>query len=128
MKLLLDTHTFVWMDAEPAKLSKSAAALLADSQNEINLSVASLWEIQIKSMLGKVQLRHPLPQIVSENQQQNGLIVLPVTAAHVYAVDRLPPIHKDPFDRLLVAVALTEGATIVSADPVFQQYPIRVDW
>jgi PIN domain nuclease of toxin-antitoxin system len=54
--------------------------------------------------------------------------VLPVTAAHVYAVDRLPPIHKDPFDRLLVAVALTEGATIVSADPVFQQYPIRVDW
>lgn len=128
MKLLLDTHTFLWMDAEPAKLAKTAASLLIDPQNDLHLSVASLWEIQIKTMLGKLHLRIPLPQLVAENQHQNGLVVLPVTASHVYAVDQLPAIHKDPFDRLLVAVAMTERATLVSADPVFRQYPIAVEW
>jgi PIN domain nuclease of toxin-antitoxin system len=116
------------MDANPTKLSSNAAALLTDVQNTINLSVVSLWEIQIKSMLGKLQLRDPLSQIVGDHQLQNGLFVLPITAAQVYAVDQLPPVHKDPFDRLLVAVALSEGATLISADPVFRKYPIAVEW
>jgi PIN domain nuclease of toxin-antitoxin system len=128
MKLLLDTHTFLWMDSQPTKLSATAMSLLLDPQNELNLSVASLWEIQIKSMLGKIRLRDPLPHIVADNVQQNGLVALPITAAHVYAVDQLPAIHKDPFDRLLVAVALTETATLVSADPVFRQYRVAVEW
>jgi PIN domain nuclease of toxin-antitoxin system len=128
MKLLLDTHTLLWMDSIPAKLSASAASLLADPNNALSLSVASLWEIQVKMMLGKLTLRVPLSQVVDENVKRNGLMVLPVTANHVYALDQLPNIHRDPFDRLLVAVACVEGAAIVSADPIFQQYPVTVKW
>ena len=128
MKLLLDTHTFLWMDADPAKLSATAKSLITDASNDLLLSVTSLWEIQIKSMLGKLQLRVSLADMVQENEQKNGLVVLPVTGDHVYYLDQLPAVHNDPFDRLIAAAACVEAATLVSADAVFQQYPGSLEW
>jgi len=127
MKLLLDTHAFIWWDSDPTQLSAPALAALRDPGNEVWLSVASVWETVIKAQLGKLALRLPLADIVAQ-QQANGLQVLPVALAHALAVEGLPTIHKDPFDRLLIAQANVEGAELVSADPVVRQYPVRVLW
>ncbi len=89
MKLLLDTHAFIWWDSDPARLSASALAALRDPANEVWLSVASVWEMVIKSQLGKLTLRLPLAEVVSQ-QASNGLRVLPVTPPHVLAVEVLP--------------------------------------
>src|SRR5262245_61157216 len=115
MRLLPDTHTFIWWDSDPTRLSAPALAALCDPANEAWLSVASVWEMVIKADLGKLTLRLPLADIVAQ-QQVNGLQVLPVTLAHVLAVEGLPTVHKAPFDRMLVAQANVEGAELVSAD------------
>jgi PIN domain nuclease of toxin-antitoxin system len=125
--LLLDTHTFIWWDSDPTKLSPPALGALQDPTNEILLSVASVWEMVIKSQLGKLRLRLPLADIVTQ-QFANGLQVLPVTLDHTLAVEGLSTSHKDPFDRILIAQANVEGAELVSADPVFRQYQVRVLW
>jgi PIN domain nuclease of toxin-antitoxin system len=127
MRLLLDTHTLIWWDSDPARLSAVALAALRDRANTVWLSAVSVWEIVIKAQLGKLTLRLPLPHIVAQ-QQANGLQVLPVTLPHMLAVEGLPPVHKDPFDRLLIAQAVVEGVELVSADQVFAQYPVRFLW
>src|SRR5438128_11497430 len=127
MKLLLDTHAFIWWDSDPVQLSAPALTALRDPANEVWLSVASVWEMVIKAQLGKLALRLPLAHIVSQ-QQANGLRILPVTLAHALGVEGLPAIHKDPFDRVLIAQANVEGAELVSADQVVRQYPVRVLW
>jgi len=127
MKLLLDTHAFIWWDSDPAQLSAAALAALRDPANEVWLSVATVWEMVIKAQLGKLTLRLPLADIVSQ-QQANGLCILPLTLAHALAVEGLPAFHKDPFDRVLIAQANVEGAELVSADQVVRQYPVRVLW
>jgi PIN domain nuclease of toxin-antitoxin system len=127
VRLLLDTHTFIWWDSAPARLSPAALAALRDPANTAWLSVVSVWEIVIKAQLGRLSLRLPLQQIVSQ-QQANGLQILPVTLPHVMAVEGLPPLHGGLFDRLLVAQAVVEGAELVSADQVFAQYPAPVLW
>jgi len=128
MKLLLDTHAFIWWDSEPAKLSPKAIALCQDRRNTLVLSVVSLWEIQIKLQLGKLKLALPLKEIVESQQQTNSVEVLPITLAHVLALENLPAHHKDPFDRLLVAQATVEGAVLVSGDPNIAKYPVQVVW
>jgi PIN domain nuclease of toxin-antitoxin system len=128
VKLLLDTHTFIWWDSEPAKLSATALALCSDPTNELLLSVTSLWEMQIKHTLGKLSLRLPLNAIVAHQQDTNGVVVLPILPTHIFALDGLPTPHKDPFDRLLVAQANSEGATLISADTIFAAYPVRIAW
>lgn len=127
MKLLLDTHALIWWDSDPRQLSFVALAALRDPANSVWLSVVNVWEMVIKSQLGKLTLRLPLSQIVVQ-QQSNGLRVLDVTLPHTLAVERLPPVHKDPFDRLLIAQANVEGAELVTVDPIFAQYPVRVLW
>lgn len=107
MKLLLDTHAFIWWDSDPTQLSAPALAALRDPANEVLLSVASVWEMVIKAQLGKLTLRLPLADIVTQ-QQGNGLLLLPVTLAHVLGVEGLPPVHKDPFDRVVIAQANVE--------------------
>ncbi len=126
MKLLLDTHIFIWWADESGKPSPQALALCEDPANELVLSVASIWEMQIKRQLGKLQLTLPLRDLVAGQQATNNLAVLPVTLAHVLALESLPPRHKDPFDRLLVAQAMVEGAVLVSVDTVFAAYPVTV--
>src|SRR5258708_28560892 len=124
MKLLLDTHVFIWWDSEPGRISTSAMAALRDPANSIFLSVASVWEMVIKVQLGKLTLRQPLADIVAA-QQANGITVLAVELGHSLVIEHLPAIHKDPFDRLLIAQSSVEDMELVSADQTFAGYPVR---
>ncbi|MBY0232394.1 MAG: type II toxin-antitoxin system VapC family toxin [Gemmataceae bacterium] len=127
MKLLLDTHTLIWADSDPGKLSAAAAAAIRDPANEVLISVASVWEMVIKAQIGKLALRLPLADIIAE-QQANGMSILPATLPHVFAVETLPMHHRDPFDRLLVAQAMIEGAALVTTDPLLAPYPVTLFW
>ena len=128
MKLLLDTHSFIWWDSEPDKLSPQALALCQDRANVVLLSVASVWEMQIKLQLGKLKLNLALAEVIEGQQQTNNIEVLPVALAHVLALESLPSHHKDPFDRLLIAQANVENAVLISSDPVFENYPVKLFW
>jgi len=128
VKLLLDTHPFIWWTTDPPKLSGAARDALANPENEVLLSVVSIWEIQIKKQLGKITLARPLHELVAEEEQSNAVWLLPVLAEHVYALEALPPHHKDPFDRLLLAQAQHEGAVLVSCDHAFGAYGAALLW
>jgi len=126
MKLLLDTHIFIWWVDEPEKLSTAAISALEDEANELLLSVASVWEMQIKLQLGKLKLSLPLKELVKNQQDTNDLRVSPVALTHVLALDSLPFHHKDPFDRLLIAQCMAEGLTIVTVDSQFSAYSVKL--
>lgn len=128
MRLLLDTHVFLWWDHQPDKLPRQILALLQNPQHEIFLSVASVWEMQIKQQLGKLDLRLPLAQLIEDQQTVGGLQILAVLPSHVFGVAALPLIHKDPFDRMLIAQANLEQMSLVSADGMIKQYPFPVLW
>jgi PIN domain nuclease of toxin-antitoxin system len=128
MNLLLDTHTFIWWDNEPDKLPKQIYDSCQDPANELLLSLASIWELQIKTQLGKLTLRTTLEKIIADQQSQNGLTLLPITLAHIFELQNLPPHHRDPFDRLLLAQARLEGATLLSKDEIFASYPVTLLW
>lgn len=127
MNLLLDTPAFIWWDSDPGRLSHTALTALCDPANALWLSVVSVWEMAIKNQLGKLPLLLPLSTIVAQ-QQANGLSVLPMSLAHTLAIEKLPPAHKDPFDRLLAAQANVERMEFVTADPIFTRYPVRLLW
>jgi PIN domain nuclease of toxin-antitoxin system len=114
VKLLLDTHAFVWMLQAPDKLSARVAQVHDDPDNTLCVSVVSLWEMQIKHALGKLELDIPLAQIVAEQLQGDRFALLDIRATHVLALDALPAHHGDPFDRMLIAQARTEGLPLVS--------------
>ena len=127
MKGLLDTHTFIWWDSDPDRLSDRARAFILDPSNEALLSVVSVWEIVIKRALGNLHLHRPIDGIVID-QTANGIAILPVVLEHVLAVAGLPAIHGDPFDRLLIAQAKVEGAAMVSGDPLIARYDVPIIW
>ena len=127
MRGLLDTHTFIWSVEDSDKLSEPAKAFLDDPGNTVLVSVVSVWEIVIKHKLGKLPLGQPLGAMLSQLPVA-GIDVLPVQTDHALAVDRLPDPHRDPFDRLLVAQAIVEGAVLLTADKIFRQYPVTVVW
>ena len=126
MKLLLDTHIFIWWADQPEKLLNAVLSALEDEANELLLSVASVWEMQIKIQLGKLKLRLPLKALVKNQQETNDLTVSPVTLTHVLAVGDLPFHHKDPFDRLLIAQSIQEDLTLVTADSQFSAYSVKL--
>ena len=128
MKLLLDTHTFIWWDSDPLRLTPPILDMCQDPENLLLLSVASVWEMQIKLQLGKLKLGLPLKELVEGQQQTNKIEVLSVKLEHVLALDKLSPHHKDPFDRLLIAQAHVEEAVLISKDPVFTKYTVKVIW
>jgi PIN domain nuclease of toxin-antitoxin system len=128
MKLLLDTHTFIWWDSEPAKLPAKTLALCQEHTNTVIVSVVSVWEMQIKLQLGKLKLNLPLAEVVENQRQTNNIAILPVLLAHVLALENLPAPHKDPFDRPLIAQANVESALLVSHDPIFAKYPVQLIW
>ena len=128
MNLLLDTHVFLWLNDTPEKLSPAALAACQDENNILFLSLASVWEIQIKQQLGKLELNENLPTLVSTQQQQNGLQLLSIELAHIEALNQLPSVHRDPFDRLLIAQSIQQQMLIVSADQVFTDYPVKLIW
>ena len=126
MKLLLDTHVLIWAAGFPDRLSPEARGLIADADNELFFSAASLWEVAIKSMLGREDFTVDA-RLLRRGLLDNGYSELPVASEHAVAIDGLPPIHNDPFDRLLVAQAMVEGITLLTADDIVGQYsgPIR---
>jgi len=128
MNLLLDTHTFLWWDNGSVNLSPRVLALCNDPTVILYLSLVSLWEMQIKSGLGKLSLRLPLQVLVADHQEKNGLQLLPITLDHLLALDALPHHHKDPFDRLLIAQAQVESMSLASMDHIFAGYPVSLVW
>jgi PIN domain nuclease of toxin-antitoxin system len=128
MKILLDTHTFIWWSSAPERLSDKGIALCQDTDNALLLSVASVWEMQIKMQLGKLKLDLPLKELIASQQEKNNLQVLPVELGHVLELNNLPFHHNDPFDRLLIAQAKSEDALLMSKDKVFSAYPVKLIW
>ena len=122
MKLLLDTHLLLWAAGEPNRLSAAATKLIKSPANELLFSAASIWEVAIKRGLGRIDFQVN-PRLLRRGLLDNGYGELAILSDHVVAIDTLPPIHKDPFDRLLVAQATVEGITLLTADPVVAKYP-----
>ena len=128
MKLLLDTHAFIWWDSDPSKLSSRVVSLCQNRANLVLLSVVSVWEMQIKHQLGKLTLGLPLRELVETHKEVNDIQLLPVYLEHVLELENLPAVHTDPFDRLLVAQARVEGSILLSHDSAFEDYPVAVTW
>jgi len=128
MIYLLDAHVYIWLMQEPKRLSSRATSICKDKSNTLLLSLASLWEIQIKSQLGKLNLEVRLETLFDARATLINGELLPIEASHILALNRLPIMHRDPFDRMLVAQALVEACPLVSHDAVMTQFPIDVIW
>jgi len=122
MKFLLDTHLLLWAAGSPRRLSAQARKLLGDADHQLFFSSASLWEIAIKRGLGRDDFQVE-PGLLRRGLLDNGYQELPISGIHALAIESLPPIHKDPFDRMLVSQALTEGFTLLTSDPAVARYP-----
>lgn len=122
MRLLPDTHLLLWLVEEPPDLSAQARDLLEDRTNDVMFSVTSLWEVAIKFALGRPDFQID-PRVLRRGLLDNGYAELPVLAEHALATVSLPPIHKDPFDRMLIAQATVEGMMLLTADPILARYP-----
>jgi PIN domain nuclease of toxin-antitoxin system len=128
VRLLLDTCTFLWIVADAPQLSHRARALFRAPENEVFLSAASAWEIAIKHGLGRLPLPDDPSRVVPEMREMHGIEALPIDEASVLHTLRLPAIHRDPFDRLLVAQAIVHGLTILTPDPLITRYPALSVW
>ena len=122
MRLLLDTHLLLWTIAESRRLSAAARALIGETENELTFSSVSLWEVAIKAGRGRHNFRIDVSSL-RRSLFDNDYAELPMTGAHAVALGSLPPIHRDPFDRMLVAQAIVEGLTLVTSDPAVAKYP-----
>ncbi len=122
MKLLLDTQLLLWAAGAPQRLSGQARPLLEDPANELLFSPVSLWEIAIKRGLGRADFQVDA-RVLRRGLLDNGYVELPLTGEHAVAIEGLPPLHKDPFDRILVAQAMVEGIVLLTADTMVAQYP-----
>lgn len=128
MRLLLDTHAFLWWIADDTRLSGRARELIADSANDVYFSVASGWEIVVKAGLRRVLLPDDPDRFISEQLSVNAFQVLPVHLRHALRIYTLPDLHRDPFDRMLVAQAVSEELVLLSGDPQIARYPVEVVW
>lgn len=126
MKILLDTHVWLWLQAAPERLSEHALAQLRDGANELYLSAASGWEIAIKHALGKLPLPEPPERYVPSRLETSGMAALPVAMRHTLRVADLPDHHRDPFDRLLVAQAQLESMRLMTVDPRVGVYDVEI--
>lgn len=128
MRLLLDTHVFIWWATSPEKLSQSALAVCENDKNTLVLSSVSIWEMQIKMQLGKLQLPYTLKNLITQHQKINMLKILNISLDHIYKLEVLPMIHRDPFDRLLICQALEDKIVLVSKDRIFSDYDVDLLW
>lgn len=126
MNLLLDTHIFLWFSGQPQRLSANVRNALQDPTNVLFLSVVSVWELQIKSQIGKLSLPLPIEQFVLVQRTLNQIRSLSIVESHIWMLDSLPVYHRDPFDRLLLAQARAEECQLVTADPILIQYPVQL--
>lgn len=125
MKLLLDTHLLLWAAGEPDKLPPAALAEIENADHDLTFSAASLWEIAIKRGLGRADFTVDA-RLLRRGLIDNGYSELPITSEHAIAVEGLPPIHKDPFDRILIAQSIVEGITLLTVDDLVARYPAPV--
>ncbi len=128
MKLLLDTHVFLWWVSDAPELSEAARIAISDPGNTCFLSLASCWEMAIKSSIGKLKLKKPVERFVSEQMKKNGFTMLNIELRHIATVENLALHHRDPFDRLLVSQAKTENLFLVTADTALSDYGVRCIW
>lgn len=128
MRIILDTHTFLWFIGGSDRLSGYARSLIEDLTNEKFLSVASLWEMAIKKSLGRLKLDLSFPEMVEREVRGNAMEVLGIRPEHLDELARLPFHHRDPFDRLIIAQSLAEDAPIVGKDEAFEDYPVNLLW
>ncbi|MCM0594220.1 MAG: type II toxin-antitoxin system VapC family toxin [Gloeotrichia echinulata IR180] len=128
MKLLLDSHVLIWWASSSERLSQRVYSLINDTNNTLVFSIASVWEMQIKLQLGKLNLNSSLPVLIDNQQRVNNLQLLPIELVHIWGLTNLPNYHRDPFDRLLIAQAIVEQIPLVSIDSVFDNYPIQRLW
>lgn len=130
MTILLDTHAFLWWISDDPRMPVSARALIADPGNRVLVSAASAWEMAVKAALGKLQVvgSRDIEAFVADHLQRNRFEVLPIGLRHALGVANLPPLHRDPFDRLLVSQARTESVPLVTADPMLRSYAVVTLW
>ncbi|GET40711.1 type II toxin-antitoxin system VapC family toxin [Microseira wollei] len=128
MRILLDTHTFLWFIEGSLNLSDTARNLLENLGNQRFLSIASLWEISIKVSIGKLDLGMTLTDLLAEQVYGNAIELLEIRAEHLDELAKLPFHHKDPFDRLIISQSLVESIPIVTRDSAFGSYPVQVLW
>ena len=126
MRVLVDTHVFLWGLQHEDRLSRRVQTLLPKS--DVWISVASLWEIIAKAQVGKLSLPTPVGDYLAAKLKANGVMVLPITFDHVKRLEELSLKHRDPFDRMLIAQSIEEKLPVVTADPLFKQYPVQVIW
>ncbi len=126
-QFLLDTHALIWFLEGDSQLSTSAKNIILDTDNELFVSVASLWEMAIKISIGKLTLNQPLEQVIQRLPSQY-ITILPIEIPHVLSIKTLPFYHKDPFDRILIAQSLTENFSIISIETIFDQYSVKREW
>lgn len=125
MRLLLDTHIFIWAILNDPRLSAANLATFESPEHELLLSASSLWEIVTKNQLGKLPLPEPAVPFLQEELNNNDISLLDIAAKHIYRLAELPRYHRDPFDRLLVAQSLAENIPIMTQDAMIRQYPVR---
>lgn len=128
MKVLLDTHILLWLSADSSKLSDRVKTIILEEQNSLFLSLASIWELQIKSQLGKLSLTRPLPDLLKQQCETNDINLLPIALEHIFTLNDLPHHHRDPFDRLLLAQSKFEKMPILSIDSIFDAYEVERIW
>lgn len=128
MNLLLDTHAFIWLDAIEGRLSTNVLSAIENTENTIYLSLASVWELQIKIQAGKIKLSDTLRGKIESQSERNAITLLPIRLDHILALSALPAHHNDPFDRLLIAQARTDKLTLVTTDTKIRQYDVPVFW
>lgn len=128
MRLLLDTHAFLWWIGDDSRLSPRAAAVIADGSNQVHVSAATAWEIVVKKALGRVEVPEPVDRFLVAQLEANSFLPLPIQMRHALGLSTLPDVHRDPFDRILVAQAVAENLILVSGDQVLRRYPATIEW
>jgi len=128
VRLLLDTHAFLWFIEGSARLSLDARAAIEDSNNERYLSIASLWEMSIKAAAGKLEIPRPIQTLIQRHITGNAIDLLPIQGEHLETLISLPNHHKDPFDRVLLAQAQVEDLVLISCDGNFDAYDVKLLW
>jgi len=128
MNLILDTHVFLWWVEGSERLSKTALKIISDTKNTVHISAVVAWEIALKSQLGLLVITRSPREYIAEHVVKSGFVPLAISLSHASRISELPALHKDPFDRLLIAQALHENYTLVSSDEVIKKYKVKIIW
>ena len=127
MKLLIDTQSFIWFTEDDIKMPKKIKDIMNDNNNELLLSIAGLWEITIKTSIGKLNMKKNIHELI-KNISNDGFKILPIEPSHLLELSKLNFIHRDPFDRIIIAQSLSENIPVISSDSIFKEYPVQVFW